>query len=199
MDNTELDTEVEKRLKQIQGFVTLYRISSKEADKILQLETDAERRAVLGAIPAENVGVREALKQAAVYAVAYHPEFFTSFKTQAHNASVIMMSGGEIIGEEVMDPQKLRSLRNNGEAIFVGAGFVIYRERLRRAREEAKIILPAKPFPPLEEISGVDNIVSGSPSPPVDRYLKLKMGVSTSDPDIGTVIIGITTSQDKAT
>ncbi|MCL4436211.1 MAG: hypothetical protein M1503_10530 [Thaumarchaeota archaeon] len=195
MDNAELDSEITKRLEKIQGFIRLRRINLNEATEILRLEADAEKRAVLGTIPAENRGVREALKRPVVYAVAYRPEFFSSFRERTHDISVMMLSGSETVGEEVLNPQRLRELRDRSDVIFVGSGFVIYKERLRRAQENLKIVLPNRPFPPLEDVPGVCDIVSGSPSPPVDHYLKVKMGVNMEDPDIGTVIVGLTSAR----
>ncbi len=192
MNNTDLDRKVAKRLEQISGFITLRRLNSEESNKVLRLEADAERRAVLGTIPAENIGVREALKRDAVYAVAYRPEFFARFRERVHGVSVMMISGGETVGEEISSPHRLSELKGRSDVIFVGAGFVLYKERLRTAKEEVKIILPDRPFPPLEDLTGVQDVVSGSPSPPVDYYLKSIMGVNLEDPDIGTVIVGLT-------
>lgn len=194
-NDSKFDLEITKRLEKTPGFITLYRINLKETSEILRLEAEAERRAVLGTIPAENRGVREVFKRASVYAIAYRPEFFASFKERSHGISVMMVSGTETVGEEVLNPQRLRELKERSDVIFVGSSFVIYKEQLRRAREEVKIVLPSRPFPPLEDMVGARDIVSGSPSPPVDHYLKARMGVNMEDPDIGTVIVGLNPAQ----
>ncbi len=195
-NDAKLVLKITKRLEKTPGFITLHRINPLEISEILSLEAEAERRAVLGTIPAENRGVREAFKRTSVYAVAYRPEFFASFKERTHGISVMMVSGSETVGEEELNPQRLRELKERNDVIFVGSSFVIYKERLRRAREEVKIVLPGRPFPPLEDMTGVRDSVSGSPSPPVDHYLKARMGVNIEDPDIGTVIVGLNPAQD---
>ncbi len=189
MDDAET-SQVGRILAEIQGFVAFCRVGSEDTNEILRLESGAEKRVVLGAIPAENEGVKEALKREAVYAVAYRPKFFEGFKDRLHGSSVVMMAGGDVVGEEVTDAWRLRELKGRRDVILVGSSFVLYKDKLRRAKGEAKIVLPARTFPPLEHLKQVRDVVSGSPSPPVDYYLKLKMNVDTEDPEIGTVIIG---------
>ena len=185
-----MDSKVGVILAEIPGFVAQLRISVDDAREILRLERAAEKRAVLGAIPAENHGVREALSRGVVYTVAYRPKFFVSFKDRIHDSSVVMTSGGEVVGEEVKDPARLDELKGRSDVILMGSSFILYKDRVRRAAEEAKIILPGRAFPPLKNLTGARDIISGSPSPPADLYLKKRMRVDTEDPDIGTVIVG---------
>jgi len=187
----EVDRVVEEALRGIPGFVALHRLSQIDIATVLKLEGEAERRALLGAIRAENEGVREALKRGEVFAVAYRPEFFESFKGDIHGSSVVMLSGGIVVGEEVTRG-KLNELKGRRDVILIGSSFALYKDRIHRAGGEAKILLPSRPFPPLKHIRGLKDIASGSPSPPVDQYLKEKMKIDTDDPDIGTVLVGFT-------
>ncbi|MEE9585710.1 MAG: hypothetical protein V3W09_02295 [Nitrososphaerales archaeon] len=196
MSSIDIDQKVGRILSDIPGFVALYRIGSDDAREILRLESEAEKRAVLGSISAENLGVRESLKRGLVFAVAYRPRFFASFKGRLHGSSVVMTSGGDVVGEEVTDPGRLRKLKGKGGIILIGSSFVLYKDRVRKAGGEAKIVLPGRAFPPLEDLAGARDIISGSPSSPVDQYLKLKMNVDSNDPDIGTVIVGFTLVED---
>jgi hypothetical protein len=196
MDDRDVEAEVVRSLERLPGFVSARRIESKEANKMLSLEAEAEGRAMFGKVPVENRGMREALKREAVYVVAYRPEFFSSFGDRVDSSSVVITAGGEVVGEEIFDLHRLKEMKKRGEVISLGGGFVVYKNRLRQARGAVKIVLPSRAFPPLQSQAQVRDAVSGSPSPPVDRYLKMRMQVDIDDPEIGTAVVGFTPVRD---
>ncbi len=184
-----IDRDINNILVNIEGFVSFIKIDQKDIQKILNMEQKAENLTALGTILAENQGVRNALSRKVVYAIAYYSIFFSNFKDDI-TSSVIMTSGKDILGEEITDLNKLNELKKRNDAVIIGSSFVLYPDKIRRSTAEAKIVLPERSFLPLQSLSYAKNIVSGSPSPPVDNYLKMKMNVNCNDPDIGTVIVG---------
>ena len=185
-----IDRDINNILVNIEGFVSFIKIDQKDIQKILNMEQKAENLTALGTIPAENQGVRNALSRKIVYVIAYYSIFFSNFKDDIPFSSVIMTSGKDILGEEITDLNKLNELKKRNDTVIIGSSFVLYPDKIRRSTAEAKIVLPERSFLPLQSLSYIKNIVSGSPSPPVDNYLKMKMNVNCNDPDIGTVIVG---------
>jgi len=190
MSSVKLDVEVFDLLSKIPGFVSMTKVSSGDLDFIVKSESEYESRDLLGFNKVENTGVKETLKSKAIYAVAYYPLFFEASKDIQSTSSVVIVSDGKLIGEEVYDDKKLEDLRKSNNAIFLGNNFVMYKDRMRISRGDANIVLPSKSVPNLHSLQGNYSVVSGSPSSKVDYYLKNKMGIS-ENPDIGTVLVGI--------
>lgn len=187
----QIDNEINGILKSIEGFVASTKLNQKDIKEILELEEKAEKLTVFGMVPAKNQGVRNVLKKELVYVVAYYPIFFSNYKDISHSSSVIMTSGKKIIGEEIIDIQKLNEYKKRNDVVIIGSSFVLYTDKIRKSKSEAIIVLPERPFHPFNNLSNATNIISGSPSPPVDNYLKLKMNVDGTDPNIGTVLVGL--------
>ncbi|MFC1754607.1 hypothetical protein ACFL96_14620 [Thermoproteota archaeon] len=186
----QIDQDIYNILESIEGFVAYIKVDKNDIKQILELEQKAENLTAFGVIPAENQGVRNTLKRQIVFAVAYYSKFFSNFKDNLHNSSVIMTSGKDIVGEEITDMKKINELKNRNDTVIIGSSFVLYPNKIRKSTAEAKIVLPERSFLPLHSLSYAKKIISGSPSPPVDNYLKMKMNVNCNDPDIGTVLVG---------
>ncbi len=192
MNNDEqIDQEIKKIFSKIPGFEGSIKLDPSDIQKIQNLEREAEKMVVFGAIQAENQGVNDALNRQISYAIAYRPILFSSFKDKLDKSSVVMMAGKEIVGEEISDPKKVTKLRTRKDVIILGSSFVLYKEKIRKAKGESKIVIPGRTFPPLQQLENTKDNTSGSPSPPVDMFLKSKMNIDTNDPDIGTVIVGL--------
>ncbi len=188
--NSDLERKVRGILAEIQGFVALYIIHPEDAKIILKHEAEAEKSAFFGNSPIINIGVREALKRRMVYAIAYRPIFFESYTDELHSSPVVMMVGNEIVGEELSYSRRLTALKCRKDVICIGSSFVVYKSKVRGAKGQPRIVLPARNFPQLKDLCEARDVVSGSPSPSVDQFLKLKMGVETKDINVGTVIVG---------
>lgn len=189
-NNPQIDQEINGILKSIDGFVAFTKLNQKDIKEILELEEKAENLTVFGMVPAKNQGVRNVLKKELVYVVAYYPQFFSNFKDILHSSSVIMVSGKEIVGEDIIDMKKLNDFKKRDDVVIIGSSFVLYTDKIRKSKSEAKIVLPERSFLPFNSLSNAKKIISGSPSPPVDNYLKIKMNVDCADPNIGTVLVG---------
>ena len=190
-DEHKIGQDIDIILQKIPGFEKQIKLDTNDKQKILTLEQEAEKKVVLGAIQAENQGVTNALNRQITYAIAYRPILFSTFKDKLDKSSVIMIAGKEIVGEEISDPKKITELKTRKDVMLLGSSFVLYKDKIRKAKGEPKIVLPERIFPPLQQLANTKDNTSGSPSPPVDMFLKSKMNIDPDDPDIGTVIVGL--------
>jgi|TARA_B100001964_G_scaffold188881_1_gene210331 hypothetical protein len=190
-DEHKIGQDIDTILQKIPGFEKQIKLDTNDKQKILTLEQEAEKKVVLGAIQAENQGVTNALNRQITYAIAYRPILFSTFKDKLDKSSVIMIAGKEIVGEEISDPKKITELKTRKDVMLLGSSFVLYKDKIRKAKGEPKIVLPERIFPPLQQLANTKDNTSGSPSPPVDMFLKSKMNIDPDDPDIGTVIVGL--------
>ena len=196
-NENKIDQEIYATLRKIPGFEGHIKLDSNAKQKILTLEQEAGKKVVLGAIQAENQGVTNALNRQITYAIAYRPILFSTFKDKLDKSSVLMMSGKEILGEEISDSKKITKLKTRKDVMLLGSSFVLYKDKIRKAKEESKIVLPERTFPPLQQLANTKDNTSGSPSPPVDMFLKSKMNINTDDPDVGTVIVGLNLKKEE--
>ena len=196
-DEHKIGQDIDIILQKIPGFEKQIKLDTNDKQKILTLEQEAEKKVVLGAIQAENQGVTNALNRQITYAIAYRPILFSTFKDKLDKSSVIMIAGKEIVGEEISDPKKITELKTRKDVMLLGSSFVLYKDKIRKAKGEPKIVLPERIFPPLQQLANTKDNTSGSPSPPVDMFLKSKMNINTNDPDIGTVIVGLNLKKEE--
>lgn len=137
-----------------------------------------------------NEGMQEVLKRQVVVAVMHTPQLRPPPKPTV----VLITQNNEVVGEEVHDPEKLKSLQAQRETMLLGRNFVIYTTRLRRVLgKRAKFVMPPLPFPEVQGVGGIKNVVSASPSPETDTLLRHLMGWRTTDPAVGTLLIGYNT------
>jgi hypothetical protein len=103
----------------------------------------------------------------------------------------VLVSDGVIVGEEIVDSARNHELEKNPKAIFVDKQFVIYQDRVKNhPSSDATFQFPPGTFPHLENIEGIRDVVSASPSALIDLYIKEKGGWQVADPQLGTILIG---------
>jgi len=176
---------IEETLENVKGVVGVLQLSYEDLERILELEENYERMTLGGPTRSCNEGVREVLRREQVLAIAKTPEF-----PQVLAPTVMLVSNGEIIGEEVAD-SKAEKLRQKQGTVFVGENFVIYRDRVQRSlAKESLFVFPPTPFPLLEQVDEIRDVVSASPAIPTDLYVKSKGGWNLGDTQLGTVLIG---------
>lgn len=170
-------------LSKIGGIVRVKELTEEEKNEVLRLECESEKGVLMGLCQGINEGLREALKKRKVYACATDMSFVWPNSTY-----IKITCGEELIGEDVNDKERLERLKAEGH--LIAGTLVFYRDKMRLfkdRRDETRVhILPLE----IPDVCGKKAIV-GSPSPPTDLYLKKRMGISTEDKELGTVIIGV--------
>ena len=174
---------VEKVLKDIKGTLDVKQLSPENRAKILELEETFEEEASSESKRYYNEGIREVLERQEVIVLAHTPEF-----RHPPAPFVKWRLGGVDVGEEVWDAKSIEELKENKNVLFVGKTFIIYRDRLKNSPLKDFIVLfPSLPFPELESLNEIKDVVSASPSCPTDIYTKHIMGW---DAKLGLIIIG---------
>lgn len=171
--------KIEQALNNTEGFVMVLRLSHEDLKRIIQIEQEGEHNAL-------NEGLREVIKRQTIVAVVKTPNF-----SQSVAPTVLLVSNGEIVGEEIVDSRRGESLKCDPKVVFVGEKFVIYRDRVKNLPVGGSLfVFPPLPFPQLEHIQEIEDVVAASPSPLADVYVKKKCGLDIADTRLGTLLVG---------
>lgn len=175
---------IEATLLDIRGVIGLLHLADKDLGEILNLEKDAEERSSSNA-HVFNAGVREVSKRQTVLAIAKTTEF-----PPTSAPTVLLVSNGEIVGEEIVDHSEVERLKGCPEAVFVAEKFVLYRDRVKPEAGASLFVFPPLAFPMLDQMDEVSEVVAASPTSLSDLYIKTRGGWNMSDTRLGTLLIG---------
>jgi len=152
----------------------------------LELEQKAEQILMMGLARTVNRGLRDAIDRDVTYAAIHDPDL-----RHPPGPTVIWVREDEIIGEEVWDKTVIEELKKREDVLFIGEGFVLYADKIRRMQKtEMTVVFPGLPVPELQSIGKIERVVSATLAAPADIYVKKKFGWSTTDPKIGTILVG---------
>ena len=190
-DVAPLDAVV-RRLRSVEGIIDVCPVQGRDKKAILELERKANKNAGLTiGVEIVNLGVDIALQR----------EFVVSGKHSSalrHPPKPILMltADEEIVGEEVWEPSEIARLRSSTNIMFLGKGFVLFKDKADCTRgKRLRFEYRPQAFPEVEEIPGVCDVVSATMSPAADDYVKRMAKWETSDPDIGTILVGFNSSR----
>jgi hypothetical protein len=184
-DSFALIDEVEKVLRATRGILDVAWLTPEMREKVLELEAQVEaRRSGLGRY--YNEGMRQVLSREAVCVVLNNNDF-----RHASDPCLLWVAGGVVIGEEIADPRRLEALRGAKDVRLIGRNFALYLDRMEEVLgEEPQFMVQGLPFPELETVSGIKDILSASPLGSADLYLKGLFKWDTRDTSLGTILIG---------
>jgi len=178
--------KVEKILRGIKGIVDVERLNDEDRAEILDLEQKAEQILMMGLAKAVNRGLRDAIDRDVTYAAIHDPDL-----RHPPGPTVIWVREDEIIGEELWDKAAIEQLKKRENVLFIGEGFILYADKIRRMQKtEMTVVFPGLPVPELQSVAKIESVVSATLSAPADVHVKRKLGWSTIDPKIGTILIG---------
>jgi len=177
--------EAEKVLRATRGILGVAWLTPEMREKVLELEVQVEaRRSGLGRY--YNEGMRHVLSREDVCVVLNNNDF-----RHASDRCLLWVAGGIVIGEEITDPRGLEVLRSAKDVRLIGKNFVLYLDRMEQVLgEEPQFMVQGLPFPELETVSGIKDILSASPLGSADLYLKGLFKWDTRDASLGTILIG---------
>ena len=174
------------KLKQTPGVVDCKLLNGEERDLAMQLEESATVQDQLLGMRITNEGIAEVLSRTHVVLIAHsrslrHPP----------GPIVVIRDNGNIVGEEVWQSDQLERLTADSNAILLGKSMVLYRDALARARgRRLTLAYRALPFPELDELDSINNVVSVTIGSFTHIRLSQKMGWDFNNPDLGTVLVG---------
>lgn len=140
------------------------------------------RYPAIGPLTVNNDGVKEAVRRQHVACIIKDG----SFRAPPHATVQLVDENGHVIGKELLPGETLKA-SERGKAIFLGKDFVIFADKGRG--RGARFVLPPVPFKEVEDIPGVRNVCSSSPSTAGDLFLRRSKKLD-DDPKLASVIIG---------
>ena len=186
---------VVKRLLDTPGVVACWVVPDEDRDSLRQIETEANLRLGLPGMDIVNEGIRDALTRQHIVMISHSPAL-----RHPPGPIIIICDEDRIVGEEIWEPGQFEKLSKDLNALFLGKSLVLYRDALAGARgKPLKLAYKALPFPELEEIPSVKDVVSITITIPVHFRFSQKAGWNPNDPSLGTVLIGFNVSKQANT
>ena len=181
---------VVRQLMSTPGVVACWVLPDEDRAAIRQLETEANLRLALPGMDIVNEGVKQVLERQHVVVISHSPAL-----RHPPGPIIVICDEQRVVGEEIWEPSRYEKLSKDPNALFLGRSLVLYRDALARARGKAlKLTYSALPFPELEKIQGVKDVVSITITIPVHFRFSQKAGWNPDDPNLGTVLIGFNES-----
>ncbi|MDM8544565.1 hypothetical protein QUF90_26095 [Desulfococcaceae bacterium HSG9] len=193
MDRRKTDKIMTIALKTVKGILEAVPFSSEDIRKILDIERDAEKKAIMGLGSVINSGVREVLNCELIYVALTNMDF-----SWGDHASLIMKKGDELVGEEVQNKKRIAELSKRKDVWFMHQNFVIYKDKVSFPKDLMKKIchfeIPSLPTDwhqledwPIEYRS----IIYANPSTPCDNFLKKRYFDGIHEKGLGTILVGV--------
>lgn len=172
--------QVIELLKGMEGSIHVFKLDDATRQKVVEIESGV--KATLG-ISCLNLGVEECLNRQNVIVVIKD----SRFRPPPEPTVLLVADKGELIlGREIF-PHERKDFEDKPNVIFLSQDFIVYTDRMPKAREI--FIMPPVSFPEVAALPGVSNVVSCSPSPPADMYVRANHGLP-DDPKLASILIG---------
>ena len=182
---------VVKRLLKTRGVVGCWVVPEEDGDSLRRLENEANFRLGLPGMDIVNEGIRDALAREHVVMISH-----SSSLRHPPGPIIVICDEDRVVGEEIWEPGQFEKLSNDPNALFLGKSLVLYRDALAKARgKPLKLAYKALPFPEIEEVPGIKDVVSITITIPVHLRFSQKAGWNPNDPNLGTVLIGFNVSK----
>jgi len=131
---------------------------------------------------AENEAMRAALARQRVVCLFKD----SSFRPPPEPTVLLVDESGNVLGREVL-PGEAPPSSEDRRLVFLGKDFVLFRGS--RPRGRYRFSLPPVPFPELEALPDLANVVSASPDTPQDDYLKERFRIPRGR-DLASIVVG---------
>jgi len=178
--------QIEAVLKSTKGILDLRWLDREVRAKVSEIENNVYKKGISGFGGYYNEGVKDVLSRNHICVVLNNNEFRHAIKP-----SLFWVAGDIVIGEEVTDETRLQSLKEKNTVKILRKNFVLHLDRMKDARGHPPVfIVRGLPFYEIEGITGIRDVLSGSPGGEVDDYLKERFGWDTKARDLGTILIG---------
>jgi hypothetical protein len=174
-------------LQEMEGSVHVFKLDDATRKKVVEIEKDV--KATLG-ISCANLGVQECLKRQNVIVVVKD----SRFRPPPEPTVLLIADDGEVIlGREIF-PHERKDFEDQPNVIFLSEDFIVYTDRKPKTKEI--FVMPPVSFPEVAALPGVKNVVSCSPSPPADMYVRATHGL-IDDPKLASILIGYDNSTEQ--
>jgi len=193
LDKNKFDHAVIKALTLVKGIVEAKPFLDNDRQKILALEKDAEKRALMGFGKVINMGVADVMDCDLVYVALDNMDF-----DWGCHPVLVLKRGEEIVGEEIRDEKRIAALSSQKNAWFMHSNFVVYKDRISFPRDLSQNLcyfeLPSIPCDWLvldPEEFRYKRAIFCNPATPADIYLKQTYFQSKDERGLGTILVGV--------
>jgi hypothetical protein len=177
-------------LRTIRGILAAFALEQSDRFQLLDIETEAEKKAFMGMGLCYNSGIREVLRSRLVFLAITTMEF--EWGCQSH---MLLKKGDEIVGEEVRDQSRIEDLQKRPNVFFLHRNFVIYKDRVnfpddiiaKKCCFELPALTTEECLPGLEEFG---DYIFCFPSTAGDVFLKNRYFDEKDEWGTGTVLFG---------
>jgi hypothetical protein len=153
-------------------------------------------------IPVINYGVHECLNRE--YTVAIIKT--ASFRPPPTATVQLVDNQGHILGEEIVSAEQKRKHQSNKNATFVTPDFVLTQDpkqlendlktsNLEKNKANQAFVLPPVQFIEVEELEDTCDVVSSSPDPLADLFIKQYFNFD-DDPKLASILVGFNVKKD---
>ena len=175
-----------ERLLATPGIVACWILPDEDREELSRLEANANSHLRLPGIEIVNEGIRDVLQRQHVLMIAHSPEL-----RHPPEPILVVLNGDEIVGEEVWEQERIETLAHDKNFFLLGKNLALNREALARAKgKNLKLVYKGLPFPELDEVPGLRDVISITVTGLVHSDFSRRAGWDPDDPNIGTVLIG---------
>lgn len=180
-----------KRLMETPGVAACRVLSDEDRESLRHLETNANLRLGVLGIKIVNEGIHDVLHRQHVVMISHSPAL-----RHPPGPVILILNGENVVGEEVWEQGHAKRLSDDKSSLLLGKSLVFHREALMQARgKPLRLVYKGLPFPELDEVQGIQDVVSITITIPAHLKFSKKAGWNPDDPNLGTVLIGFNESE----
>ena len=190
--------EVIDTINPLRGVLNVGVLNDDVRKNILKIEMDKAGEL----IPVINMGVNECLNRDYTVAIIKN----ASFRPPPTATVQLVDNKGHILGEEIVSKEQREKYKNDKSANMINPDFVLLKDQkdiendlkqdnLEKNPTKQALVLPPVQFIEVEELEDTCDVVSSSPDPLADVYLKNYFNFE-DDPKLASILVGFNVKKD---
>ena len=184
--------EVIDTINPLRGVLDVGVLTDEVRKNVLKIEMDKAGEL----IPVINMGVNECLNRDYTVAIIKN----ASFRPPPTATVQLVDNKGNLLGEEIVSNNQKKKYKEDEKAKFINPDFVLLKdqkdieedlktENLEKNPTKKAFVLPPVQFIEVEELEDTCDVVSSSPDPLADLYLKEVFNFE-DDPKLASILVG---------
>ncbi|MCE5296305.1 MAG: hypothetical protein LLG16_04280 [Euryarchaeota archaeon] len=168
----------------MKGTLKVFPLDAETREGILKVERCIKSQ--MG-MEVKNEGVEQCMQRKHVLCILKNG----AFRPPPEATVLLIADDGKIVGTEVIPGEKEKYSKDDDSLMWLCEDFVIFMNVKPEKKEF--FYMPPVSFPELNDISGISDVVSCSPSPLGDLVVKNRYGIE-DDPKNATIFVGFNAS-----
>ena len=178
-------------IKKLKGVLEVQLLSNEDKQALLKIESNRND----DIIPVINQGLKECIEREFCLVMLKT----TEFRSPPKPTVILTTDNGKILGQELISAEDREKYSGRDDVYFLSTNFIVFKPEknfIGWKSEKELFLLPPIPFPELNEIADISDIVSGTPSTMGDTYIKDKYGYP-DDPNIATILVAFSKKKEN--